>query len=137
MKKDAKIELLRRVPLFSACSKSELAEIASLADEIHFDPGRTLIREGAPGREFIVVVDGKVDVRRKNRKLPVRGGDSFFGELALLTNSPRSATVTTTTPVRALVIADHSFQRLLSTSDTIQMKVLRSLAERLAADERY
>ena len=137
MKKDAKIELLRRVPLFSACSKSELAEIASLADEIHFDAGRTLIREGARGREFIVVVDGSVDVRRKGRKLPVRGGDSFFGELALLTNSPRSATVTTRTPVRALVIADHSFQRLLSTSRTIQMKVLRSLAERLAADERY
>jgi CRP/FNR family transcriptional regulator, cyclic AMP receptor protein len=137
VKKDAKIELLRRVPLFSACSKSELAQIASLSDELHFDAGRTLIREGAPGREFIVVVDGKVDVRRKGRKLPVRGGDSFFGELALLTNSPRSATVTTTTPVRALVIADHSFQRLLSTSRTIQMKVLRSLAERLAADERY
>ena len=134
LRKDAKVELMRRVPLFSECSKRELAQIASVADELTFGAGRTLIEEGRRGREFIVVLDGAVDVRRRGRKLPKRGDDSFFGELALLTNAPRSATVTTTTPVRALVITDRAFRRLLETSPSIQTKVLRSLAERLAPE---
>ncbi len=78
---------------------------------------------------------GEVEVRKKGRKLPKRGDDSFFGELALLTDAPRSATVQTTTPVRALVIGVNDFQRLLSSSTQIKSKVLRSLAERLAPDE--
>ena len=135
LRKDAKIELIRRVPLFAGCSKRELASIASLADELTFEVGRTLIREGDRGREFIVVVEGEVEVRKKGRKLPKRGDDSFFGELALLTDAPRSATVQTTTPVRALVIGVNDFQRLLSSSTQIKSKVLRSLAERLAPDE--
>ncbi len=125
---------MRSVPLFSGCSKRELTQIASVADELRFDSGRTLIQEGKRGREFIVVLDGEVEVRKGGRKLPPRGGTSFFGELALITDAPRSATVTTTTPVRALVITDQAFRRLLSTSPSIQTKVLESLAERLAPD---
>jgi len=132
LRKDAKVELMRRVPLFAGCSKRELAAIASLADELRFESGRTLIREGERGREFIIVVEGEVEVRKNGRKLPRRGDYSFFGELALLTDAPRSATVRTSTPVRALVISDHDFQRLLTSSVQIQSKVLRSLAERLA-----
>lgn len=135
LRKDAKVELMRRVPLFAACSKKELAEIATLADELSFDAGRTLIEEGRRGRECIVLVDGTVEVRKGGRKLPKRGDDSLFGELALLTDAPRSATVTTTSPVRALVISDRAFRRLLTTSPSIQTKVLRSLAERLAPDD--
>jgi len=134
LRKDAKVELMRGVPLFSGCSKRELAQIASVADEISFNEGRTLIQEGRRGREFIVVLDGSVEVRKGGRKLPTRGGTSFFGELALLTDAPRSATVTTTTPVRALVITDQAFRRLLSSSPTIQTKVLQSVAERLAPE---
>jgi CRP/FNR family transcriptional regulator, cyclic AMP receptor protein len=134
LRKDAKVELMRRVPLFSGCSKKELAQIASVADELSFAPGRTLIEQGRRGREFIVVLDGKVEVRQNGKKLPTRGGDTFFGELALLTDAPRSATVTTTTPVRALVITDQAFRRLLEEAPSIQAKVLQSLAERLAPD---
>lgn len=125
---------MRRVPLFAGCSKRELAQIASVADELSFDAGRTLIEEGERGREFIVLLDGEVEVRKGGRKLPKRGGDSFFGELALLTDAPRSATVRTATPVRALVITDQAFRRLLESSPSIQTKVLRSLAERLAPE---
>lgn len=134
LRKDAKVELMRRVPLFSGCSKKELAQIASVADELSFEAGRTLIEQGKRGREFIVVLDGKVEVRQNGRKLPTRGGDRFFGELALITDAPRSATVKTATPVRALVITDQAFRRLLDTSPSIQAKVLRSLAERLAPE---
>ena len=133
-KKDAKIALLKQVPLFSECSGRELAEIAAIADEVNFPDGSTLIQEGATGREFIVVVDGTVKVRRGERRLPPKGGMSFFGEAALLTGAPRNATVTTTSPVQALLITDRAFTRLLKESPQIQQKILASLAARLADD---
>ena len=127
-----KIAWLKRVPLFSGCSRRELGEIAAIADEMRFPAGRTLIKEGAPGREFIVVLDGTVEVRRGGRKLPARGDMTFFGEAALLTGARRNATVTTTSPVQALVITDRAFHRLLADSPAIQGKILASLAARLA-----
>lgn len=131
-KKDAKIALLKTLPLFSECSQRELARIASIADEIRFPEGRTLIKEGAAGREFIVVVDGTVEVRRGGKLVPLKGGTSFFGEAALLTGAPRNATVTTTSGVRALVITGPAFNRLLQESPSIQGKIVASLALRLA-----
>ena len=64
LRKNAKIELLKRVPLFERCSKSELAEIAMLADELDLPSARTLTREGASGYEFIILVEGEADVVR-------------------------------------------------------------------------
>ena len=133
--KNAKIELLKRVPLFAECSKSDLARIAQIADEIGFPAGRTLIEEGKPGREFFVIVDGTVDVRRGGRKLPQRGDSKYFGEMALLTGKPRNATVATTSPVRALVITDRAFKRLLQDVPSLAPKILASVAERLAAQD--
>jgi len=130
--KNAKIELLRRVPLFAECSKAELANIAQIADEIGFPAGRTLIEEGKPGREFFVIVDGTVEVRRGGRKLPLRGDSHSYGEMALLSGKPRSATVTTTSPVRALVITDRAFKRLLQDVPSLSAKLLASLAARVA-----
>jgi CRP-like cAMP-binding protein len=129
--KNAKIELLKRVPLFSDCSKSELASIAQVADELGFPAGRTLIEEGKPGREFFVIADGTVEVRRGGRKLPLRGDSTSFGETALLSGKPRNATVTTTSPVRALVITDRAFKRLLQDVPSLAPKLLANLAERL------
>ena len=132
--KNAKVELLKRVPLFAQCSKSELGDIAQIADEIGFPAGRTLIEEGKPGREFFVIVDGTVEVRRGGRKLPQRGDSNYYGEMALLTGKPRNATVITTSPVRALVIVDRAFKQLLQDVPTLAPKLLATLAERLAED---
>jgi hypothetical protein len=129
-RRNAKVEKLAKVPLFSECSNADLSRIASVADEVAFRPGRTLIKEGARGREFIVVLDGTVEVKRKGRKIPLKGGD-FFGEMALLTDKPRNATVTTTSDVRALVITDRAFQSLLRDNPQIQRKVLAALAARI------
>lgn len=129
-RKDAKIALLERVPLFSECSQRELGRIAAIADEMHFPAGRTLIEEGKRGREFFVVVDGTVEVRRGGRKLPQQGGN-FYGEAALLTGKPRNASVRTTSPVRALVITDRAFEQLLGDVPQIQRKILAALAARL------
>ncbi len=129
--KNAKVELLKRVPLFADCSKSELATIAQISDEIGFPAGRTLIEEGKPGREFFVIADGTVEVRRGGRKLPQRGDSSSYGEMALLTGKPRNATVTTTSPVRALVITDRAFKQLLQDVPSLSAKLLATLAARL------
>ena len=134
LRKNAKIDLIRSVPLFAGCSKKELEEVAQLADEISFTEGETLIREGERGREFIVIIEGTVSVTRDGQELPIRGGTSFFGEIALISDAPRNATVTTTSPVRALVITDRAFRQLLDDSPGIQLKVLQSLAERLAPE---
>ncbi len=131
MRKDAKIELIRQVPLFAGCSKKQLAEIGTLADELTLPEGTQLIKEGARGHEFFVLVDGEVDVRRKGRKLNTLGNGSFFGEMALVSSLPRSATVTATTPVRVLVVHEQAFRGLLHSSPAIQLKILEALADRV------
>jgi CRP-like cAMP-binding protein len=132
--KNIKIDLLKRAPLFAACSKKQLGEAALIADEIDFSPGQVLIHEGRPGRQFFAIVEGTVKVTKEGRTVPIRGGHDFFGEMALLTDAPTNATVTAASPVRALVITDRRFRGLLSDSPDIQLKVLQSLAERNAAD---
>ena len=129
---DSKIDLIRRVPLFSSASKSELAEIASIADEIDLPDGKTIIREGESGREFFVLIEGSADVERGGRKVASIGAGDFVGEIALISKTPRNATITTTSPVRALVITDRAFRQLLDHSPQIQIGVLQALAERLA-----
>jgi CRP-like cAMP-binding protein len=134
LRKDAKLELLKRVPLFAKCSKRELALVASVADEVDLPAGKDLTREGASGREFVVIVEGAADVRRKGRRINQLGDGDFLGEIALLAGTPRTATVTTTTPVRALVLTAPAFRSLMRRTPGIQLKVLEALAERLPAD---
>jgi CRP-like cAMP-binding protein len=131
LRKNAKIELLKRVPLFERCSKSELQEIARLADEIDLPSGQTLTTEGEPGREFFVLIDGKVDVRRKGRKVKELAGGDFLGEIALVADVPRTATVTASTPLRVLVMTARDFRTLMRDVPSLQPKVIYALATRL------
>ncbi|TMK77904.1 MAG: cyclic nucleotide-binding domain-containing protein [Actinobacteria bacterium] len=132
LRKDAKTDLIKRVPLFAHCSKRELAAVSGIADEIDLKEGKELTREGAPGREFFVLAEGTADVLRKGRKINSLKSGDFFGEIALVHNSPRTATVKATSPVRALVVTERNFRRLLEQSPEIQRKVMLALAERLA-----
>ncbi len=134
LRKNAKVEMLRQVPLFSQCSKKELEEISGVADEVSLAAGRVLIREGARGGEFFVVIDGELDVERKGRNIGVVGAGGFVGEMSLVTGKPRNATVTARGGIRALVITDRAFHRLLAHSPSIQLKVMRALAERVPDD---
>jgi CRP-like cAMP-binding protein len=134
LRKNAKVELLKSVPLFRECSNKELNELASLADELELPAGRKLTAEGASGREFIVIVDGAAEVQRKGRKIAdLRSGD-FLGEISLITGEPRTATVTTTKPSRLLVITAQAFRTLLRDLPSLQFKVLEALAARLPKD---
>jgi CRP-like cAMP-binding protein len=132
--RNAKIDLLKRVPLFAGCSKAELRQLALVADEIDLRDGHVLTREGRPGREFFVLVDGTVRVTRNGRKLSDLGAGDWFGEIALLTNVPRTATVTATSPVDVLVITDRGFRRVVETMPSIALKVLACVGDRLALD---
>jgi CRP-like cAMP-binding protein len=129
-----KIDLIRKVPLFARCSRTELKEIAMLADEIDLKEGKEMTRQGTPGREFFVLLEGSADVKKNNRKVNTLGPGDFFGEIALVSREPRTATVTATSPVRALVITDRSFRRLLDDAPRVQTKVMEALAERLAPE---
>src|SRR3954469_19467769 len=131
---DQKTELIRKVPLFARCSRAELKEIAKLADEIDLSEGNERTREGAPGREFFVLLEGTADVKKNSRKVNTLGPGDFFGEIALVSREPRTATVIATSPVRALVITDRSFRRLLDDSPQVQTKVMEAMAERLAPE---
>jgi CRP-like cAMP-binding protein len=129
---NSKIDLIKRVPLFASASKAELAEIASIADEIDLPADKTLIKEGDSGREFFALIDGTADVERGGKKIAKLGPGDFFGEIALIAKTPRNATIKTTSAVRALVITDRAFRQLLDHSPKIQITVLTALAERLA-----
>ena len=135
LRSKAKSDLLKSVPLFEHCSRRELSRIAAITDEIAVEDGKVLITEGARGREFFVIISGEVGVRRKGRKVATLGPGTYFGEIALLSQQPRTATVTAVAPLRVLVIADRDFVDLLDEIPELWLKVARSLAERVAADE--
>jgi CRP-like cAMP-binding protein len=132
LRKDARLELLRSVPLFSGCTKRELGEIATLADELALPAGKTLIEEGRLGHEFFALIEGTVEVKADGRKAMKLESGSFFGEMALLSSRPRNATVKAVTPVRVLVVHETGFRRLLRDSPEIQLKILQTLADRAA-----
>src|SRR3982751_2286016 len=102
--KDAKAALIRSLPLFAGCTPAEVAEVAAIADEIDLSAGRRLATENADGQEFVVIIDGTADVTHGDQVInSLRAGD-FFGEIALLTGAPRTASVVATSSVHALVI---------------------------------
>jgi CRP/FNR family cyclic AMP-dependent transcriptional regulator len=129
-----KIDLIRKVPLFARCSRAELKEIAMLADEIDLREGKEMTRQGAPGREFFVLLEGTADVKKNSRRVNTLGPGDFFGEIALVSREPRTATVIATSPVRALVITDWSFRQLLDDAPRVKTKVMEAMAERLAPE---
>ena len=134
LRRDAKIELLKRAPLFAGCSKSELRALASTADEHDLREGTVITREGRPGREFFVLVSGTADVTKEGKAIAQLGAGDWFGEIALLTDTPRTATVTATSPVDVLVVTDRSFRSVVETMPSIALKVLSTIGERLARD---
>jgi CRP/FNR family transcriptional regulator, cyclic AMP receptor protein len=132
LRKNAKIELLKRVPLFERCSKRELAEIAALADELDLPTARELTHQGAGGYEFIVIVEGQADVVRGVRVVNELGPGDFVGEIALVSGKPRTATVKTRGPARVLVITASGFRQLMRDVPSIKDKVLAAVTARVA-----
>jgi len=131
LRKNAKIELLKRVPLFAQCSQRELAQVALLSAELSLPAGRTLMTEGEPGREFIVLAEGRAEVRRKGCPLRELADGDFLGEISLVADIPRTATVTTLTPVTILLVTARDFRTMLREVPSLQPKVIYALAMRM------
>jgi CRP/FNR family transcriptional regulator, cyclic AMP receptor protein len=128
--RDHRADVFAKLPLFTGCSRRDLRKIAAIADELDFIEGKVLTRQGVSGREFFVLLEGTAVVVRDGKTLTTLGPGDFFGELALLSDRPRSATVTTTSPVEALILTKPNFKRLLRENPGISVKVLEAVAER-------
>lgn len=134
--KDGKIELLRTVPLFANLDESELIEIGRHADEVAVGAGETLVSQDSAGNSFYVIIEGAADVIRDGQKLAELGGGDFLGEMALLEDLPRSATVVTTAPSRVLEMHRRDFSKVLDDAPHLARKMLATMAHRLRyADE--
>lgn len=134
LRKSAKENLIKNVPLFSRCTKRELAALAAEADELPVGPGKILTQEGARGREFMVIVEGAAEVTKKGRTVNRLGAGDFLGEIAILADIPRTATVTTTEETVLLVLTDRAFRRVADQMPSVQASLLRALSERLQPD---
>lgn len=128
---NTKVEALKRAPLFSGLSRKELVQLARVSEDLEVERGTVLCKEGEVGQEFFVLVDGKVDVTKRGKRVATRGGGEFFGEIALLEETPRLATVTTKTKARLFVLTARDFRHLVDENPSVERKVLRVLARRV------
>jgi CRP/FNR family transcriptional regulator, cyclic AMP receptor protein len=133
IKQDTKIEALKNSPLFEGLSRKQLTNIARLTDDLDVPAGTVLCEQGRRGHEFFVITEGEATVTRGGKAVATVGAGDFFGEIALLENVVRTATVTAATPLRFFVVSDRAFNSVLETDPTIERKVLRALARRLVS----
>jgi CRP/FNR family cyclic AMP-dependent transcriptional regulator len=125
-----RVALLRHVELFSGTPDRVLAGVASVLDEVEFAPGEVLMLEGAFEDWLFVVVEGEVDVSRRDRRVTL-GPGSVVGELAVLDPQPRAATVTALGRVLAFRLRREAFDQAVQSRPEIAMGVITELVRRL------
>jgi CRP/FNR family cyclic AMP-dependent transcriptional regulator len=125
-------EDLARVPLFAELSKAQLRALSALATPITVHPGRVLMREGEAGKELMVIVEGKAEVQRGGNVIATRGPGDFFGEIALLLDLPRTASVIAQSEMKIEVIDRRSFKVFLQDNPQLYEPLLQATAARLA-----
>jgi CRP/FNR family transcriptional regulator, cyclic AMP receptor protein len=128
---DKKADALARCPFFAGLSRGELIELAKVTEDMEVDEGKALTREGKSGSEFFVIVEGEVSVTKDGAEIRRLGPGDFFGEIALLEDRPRTATVTAATPLRFFVLTRQAFRSMLAHQPQISEKVLDALEERV------
>jgi CRP/FNR family cyclic AMP-dependent transcriptional regulator len=127
-----KIDVISGVPLFAGLSKRELGEIARNVTEVEISPREYLAFEGEIGKQAMVILAGKVTVRRKGRKLAELSAGDVVGEMSLVTKKPRNASVRADTFVAALVMDSREFTTVMDQHPQVAAKILRTVAERLS-----
>ena len=125
---DTKVQALKRAPLFEGLSRKELVLLARVTEDLEVPAGKVLCREGETGQEFFVIVEGKADVTSKGKRVATRGDGDFVGEIALLEDTKRTATVTAKTPLRLFVLTRQDFRRLVNENPSVERKVMQALA---------
>ena len=130
------VELLASVPLFQGCTKKELRVIADAAKEVHHTAGSVIAREGDSGMGFFLILDGTAKVSIGGRTKAKLGHGDYFGEIALLDEGPRSATVSAETDIELLGLTAWTFRRLVAQNPSIAPKLLKVMGERLRGSTR-
>ena len=129
--RDEKLDLLKSIPLFAGFGKRELVRLGMLTDFIDRPAGRVLMRQGEPGAEMFVIVRGRAEVKRDGRVIAEATDGEILGEIALVDEGPRSATVTLTEPSRLLVVGHREFHALMDEMPTVRLQALEALARRV------
>ncbi len=130
-------EFMARVPIFASCTAEEIGAIAGVAQESQFAPGQIIVTQGTPGQAFYLVLSGRVEILRDGVSLGAFGPGDFFGEMSLLDQAPRSATIRAIDPTVCLMLSSWDFKALLEKHPSIAIKLLEVLSRRLrVADER-
>ena len=127
----ASVEDLAGLPLFSALAREELAEVASWFHVQHAGVDVRLVGEGAPGYTFFILVEGTAAVTSEGRAVATLEPGDFFGEIAILGGGRRSATVTSTSPVRLLVMFGTEFRRLEAQHPETAERITEAMRGRL------
>ena len=128
---DTKVQALKRAPLFEGLSRKELGELARVTEDLEVPAGKVLCKEGDTGREFFVIVDGETQVTTNGKDLGARGSGEFIGEIALLEDTSRTATVTAKTTLRVFVLTREDFRKLVRENPSVERKVMQALARRV------
>lgn len=136
MNKKKQLGLLEVVPLFHGLSTKELGRVAKVADEISMKAGSIIAEEGQDGDAFYLLVDGAAVVRRNGKKIASLGTGDFFGEMSLLDEGPRSATVELVRDSTLLVMHRKDFAGIIADMPGVARKMLQGLAARLREADR-
>jgi len=130
-------EFLARVPIFANCTPSEIEAIVAVAQESAFQEGQIIVTQGTPGQAFYLILSGRVEIIRDAQSLGAFGPGDFFGEMSLLDQAPRSATIKALEPTLCMMLSSWDFKALLEQHPSIAVKLLEILSRRLrVADER-
>ena len=124
---------LRSVPLFDSLSKGDRRAIAQHTDEVDAPEGTELVRQGDFAYEFFVIEEGTAQVVRDGRLVAELGPGDFLGEMGIVGHTVRNASVTTITPVRALVMSEQALRSMRASNPTIADRITAAVEERRAA----
>jgi CRP-like cAMP-binding protein len=131
MASDPKLDLLRRCTLFAGLGERELDRLGQLADEVDLPAGHVLMRQGDTGNQMFVLAEGRVRIERDGQVVDEVGPGAVLGEVAILSEGPRTATVTTTAASKLFVLGHREFHALLDAAPSVRASVLAGVAERL------
>jgi CRP-like cAMP-binding protein len=129
---DHRVDLLRKVWLFSTCTDDELSRVAGLAVAREAKEGEELFAQGDPGEDFFVIVEGKAEARADGDTIGDLDSGDFFGEMALIDGGERTATVVATSPMSLLVLGRNDFNTMLSTAmPHVAPKLMQVMGQRI------
>ncbi len=122
---------LARVPLFQGISDESMARLAAVTGELDFEAGQFIVLQGQVGTGLYVIVEGEAKVVRGSDELARLGPNDFFGELSVIDQMPRNASVQATMPMRTLALASWDLLDLLETDPKLSLNLIKGLAARV------